>query len=131
MFGHLQFDAVDPLPATLSRTWHELLREELGFDGIVITDDMNMLESSGRPEYSNQAQNAVSAVLAGNTMLLYVRAVDIAAVVTAVRESVLAGVVPVELVDDAARRLLVLRRTLSGERGNFVHCFEQCQQIIE
>ncbi|MCU1440686.1 MAG: glycoside hydrolase family 3 protein [Rhodoglobus sp.] len=131
MFGHLQFDAVDPVPATLSSLWHEVLRDDLGFDGITITDDMNMLERSGRPEYASQAQNAVLAVLAGNTMLLYVGAVDVPAVVTAVREAVLAGTIPVALVDDAARKLLVLRRTLSGETGRFVHCFEECQQIIE
>ena len=46
MFGHLQFDAVDPAPATLSPMWHEMLRDELGFDGIAITDDLNMLRST-------------------------------------------------------------------------------------
>jgi beta-N-acetylhexosaminidase len=131
MFGHLQFDAIDPEPASLSSTWHAVLRDDLGFDGITITDDMNMLERSGRPEYASQAQNAVLAVLAGNTMLLYVGTADIAAVVMAVREAVLAGTIPVALVDGAVRQLLVLRRTLSGETGRFVHCFEECQNIIE
>jgi len=131
MFGHLQFDAVDPVPATLSPRWHELLRDELGFDGIAITDDMNMLENSGRPEYANQAQNAVLAVAAGNTMLLYVQGVDVPTVVAAIHAAVDAGTVDESVIDDAARRLLVLRRTLSGETGNFVHCFEECQAIIE
>jgi beta-N-acetylhexosaminidase len=131
MFGHLQFDAVDPVPASLSPVWHEVLRDDLGFDGITITDDMNMLERSGRPEYASQPQNAVLAVLAGNTMLLYVGAVDVPTVVTAVREAVLAGTIPLAVVDEAARKLLVLRRALSGETGRFVHCFEECQEIIE
>jgi len=131
MFGHLQFDAIDGLPATLSPTWHELLRDQLGFDGIIITDDMNMLENSGRPEYANQAQNAVAAVAAGNTMLLYVQGVDIPTVVAAIRDAVLVGTIDRSVIDDAARRLLVLRRTLSGETGNYVHCFESCQLIIE
>jgi beta-N-acetylhexosaminidase len=131
MFGHLQFDAVDPVPATLSAAWHALLRGELGFDGIAITDDMNMLENSGRSEYSDQARNAVAAVLAGNTMLLYVGAVDVPTVVAAVRDAVLAGTIPLATIDDAARRLLVIRRTLSGQTGNFVHCFQECQEIIE
>jgi beta-N-acetylhexosaminidase len=131
MFGHLQFDAVDPEPATLSKFWHQLLRGELGFDGIAITDDMNMLEYSGRPDLADQAQNAVRAVAAGNDMLLYVGAADIPRIVAAVHAAVLDGTIPLSVVDDAARRLLVVRRTLSGETGQYVHCFEQCQVIIE
>ena len=131
MFGHLQFDAIDPVPATLSLAWHDLLRDELGFDGISITDDMNMLENSGRPEYANQAANAVAAVAAGNTMLLYVQGVDVPTVVGAIRDAVLAGTIDPSVVDDAAHRLLVLRRTLSGQTGPFAHCFEECLAVIE
>jgi beta-N-acetylhexosaminidase len=131
MFGHLQFDAVDPEPATLSPMWHELLRNELGFDGIAITDDMNMLQNSGRPDFADQFQNAVRAVAAGNDMLLYVGGVDIPGVVAAVHAAVTDGTIPVSVIDDAARRLLVLRRTLSGDTGRYVHCFAQCQSIIE
>jgi len=131
MFGHLQFDAVDPVPATLSLAWHELLRDELGFDGITITDDLNMLEDSGRPEYADPVQNAVLAVAAGNTMLLYVQGVDVPAVVAGIHAAVDAGTLDESLIDDAARRLLVVRRELSGETGRFVHCFEECRAVIE
>jgi beta-N-acetylhexosaminidase len=130
MFGHLQFDAVDAQPATLSPLWHQLLRDELGFDGIIITDDMTMLQNSGRPDLADPYQNAIRAVAAGNTMLLYVGDVDVAGVVGAVRDAVLAGTIPESVVDDAAHRLLMARRTLSGQTGLFVHCFEQCQSII-
>jgi beta-N-acetylhexosaminidase len=131
MMGHLQFDAVDPQPASLSATWVGLLRDELGFDGIVITDDLWMLQNSGRPDLADQASNAVRAVAAGNTMLLYVGPVDIAAVVAAIRTAVEDGRIDEALIDDAVHRLLVLRRTLSGETGRFVHCFAECQAIIE
>ncbi|MCU1409772.1 MAG: glycoside hydrolase family 3 protein [Rhodoglobus sp.] len=131
MFGHLEFDAVDPVPATLSPMWHELLRDELGFDGIAITDDMNMLEHTGRPEYADPVHNAVLAVAAGNTMLLYVQGVDVAAVVAGIHAAVDAGTIEPSTIDDAARRLLVLRRTLSGETGPFVHCFDACLAIID
>lgn len=131
MFGHLQFEAVDPEPATLSPLWHELLRDELGFEGLIITDDMMMLQDSGRPDLADQASNAVRAVAAGNTMLLYVGPVDVAALTTAVRNAVLDGTIDEKLIDDAAHRLLVARRTLSGQTGRFVHCFEQCIAIIE
>lgn len=131
MFGHLQFDAIDPQPATLSPMWHEVLRAQLGFDGVIITDDMTMLQNSGRPDLADPYQNAIRAVAAGNTILLYVGAVDVSGVVIAVREAVLAGAIEEEMIDDAAHRILVLRRTLSGQTGNFVHCFEQCQNMIE
>jgi beta-N-acetylhexosaminidase len=43
MIGHLRIPAVDDKPATLSRKIiTTLLREELGFDGLVITDALNM-----------------------------------------------------------------------------------------
>ncbi|MBX3100080.1 MAG: glycoside hydrolase family 3 protein [Salinibacterium sp.] len=131
MFGHLEFDAIDPVPATLSPLWHEILRNELGFEGIAITDDMNMLENSGRPEYTNQVQNAVLAVAAGNTMLLYVQRVDVPAVVAGIHAAVDAGTISEATIDDAVRRLLVLRRTLSGETTTYQHCFEECRAIID
>ena len=131
MFGHLQFDAVDPQPASLSPMWHELLRSELGFDGIIITDDMSMLQNSGREDLADQYQNAVRAVAAGNTMLLYVGPVDVPGIVAAVRDAVQAGTIDEALIDDAAWRILMARRLESGQTGPFVHCFEQCQSIIE
>ena len=131
MFGHLEFDAIDPVPATLSPMWHEVLRDELGFEGISITDDMNMLENSGRSEYSNQVQNAVLAVAAGNTMLLYVQNVDVSAVVAGIHAAVDAGTIDAATIDDAVHRLLVQRRTLSGQTTSFQFCFEECRAIID
>lgn len=131
MFGHLQFDDVDAVPATLSARWHEILRDELGFEGIAITDDMNMLENSGRPEFSDQAHNAVLAVAAGNTMLLYVQQVDIAQVVAAVHAAVDDGTIPIATIDSAAQTLLEARRRISGETGRYVHCFDECLATID
>ena len=131
MFGHLQFDAVDPQPASLSPMWHDLLRTELGFEGLIITDDMSMLQNSGRDDLVDPYQNAVRAVAAGNTMLLYVGPVDVPGVVAAVRDAVQAGTIDEALIDDAAWRILAARRVESGQTGPFVHCFEQCQSIIE
>src|SRR5215210_5048019 len=43
MVGHLVYPALDPeRPASLSPFAVELLREELGFDGVVVTDDLAM-----------------------------------------------------------------------------------------
>ena len=131
MMGHLQFDAIDPQPASLSAGWIDVLRTDLGFDGIVITDDLGMLTASGRADLADPATNAVRAVAAGNTMLLFVGPVDVASIVVAIRTAVLDGRIDESMIDDAAHRILVLRRTLSGETGRFVHCFDECLAMIE
>jgi beta-N-acetylhexosaminidase len=129
MFGHLAFAAVDGVPATFSNRWHEILRDELSFDGISITDDMGMLERSGVPEYSDQVTNAVRAISAGNTMLLYVSPVDVSAIVLAVTRAIDEGTLDESTIDDATLKLLTLRRTLSGQTGRFVQCSQECASL--
>lgn len=72
MMGHLQYQAVDSRPASLSKKWHDILRGRLGFKGVIITDAMGMLQDSKNPAYADAVKNAVAALQAGNTMLLYV-----------------------------------------------------------
>ena len=48
MAGHLLYPAVDAeRPASLSPRWMELLREEIGFGGVIVTDDLAMAGASG------------------------------------------------------------------------------------
>jgi beta-N-acetylhexosaminidase len=47
MTGHLVFSAYDSLPATQSRVMIDLIRHEIGFDGVLMTDDLNMAALSG------------------------------------------------------------------------------------
>jgi len=72
MFGHLIYSSVDSLPASLSTKWHQILSEQIGFTGVSITDDMIMLQQSGDSKYSDPITNAISALQAGNMMLLFV-----------------------------------------------------------
>ena len=49
MTAHVVFDAVDPKrPATTSRKALTLMREQLGFGGLIMTDDLSMKALSGR-----------------------------------------------------------------------------------
>jgi beta-N-acetylhexosaminidase len=123
MVGHLAYPAVDALPASLSPRWHEILRKQLGFHGIVISDDMLMLQHTGLPEYADPTQNANNALAAGNTMLLYdlpgnpaTEGIDVAALIDGVADAVTAGRIPQAQIDDDAHRLLVVRRTLAEVR---------------
>src|SRR5207244_3419721 len=43
MTAHVVYTAVDPAqPATLSPAWLRILREELGYTGVVVSDDFEM-----------------------------------------------------------------------------------------
>jgi beta-N-acetylhexosaminidase len=130
MLAHLRYSAIDDAPASLSAVWNDILRDELGFDGVIVTDDMNMLEYSGEAAYSNQTANAVASIAAGTTLLLYVGPVDVSRIVAAVAKAVRDDRIPVATIDDAARRLLELRRELSGRTGPYVHCGEECRTLV-
>lgn len=131
MFGHLAYTSVDPAPATLSPEWHRIAREELGFGGVIVTDDLGMLQASGIPEYQDPVANAVRALGAGNDLLLTVvsstpdtapRIVD--GIVTAVES----GQVPAARLDDAAMRVTALRLGLAESGRGLVAC-EGCAPL--
>jgi len=87
MTAHLAFPALDDSgdPATLSRPiLTGLLREELGYDGVIVTDALNM---EGVRQLYGDAEVAVRALLAGADQLLMTPAMDeaYAAVLAAVR----------------------------------------------
>lgn len=92
------FDA--ELPASLSPALHELLRQELGFSGIILTDDLAM---GGVVQLYGVRETAVLAVLAGNDMLL---SSDPASQIEAVLQAVAAGRIREEMIDRAVLRIL-------------------------
>lgn len=66
MMGHIIYPSVASEPASLNRKWVDEARN-LGFKGIVVTDDLGMLEYSG---YTAE-QVIQQAIAADNDMLLY------------------------------------------------------------
>jgi beta-N-acetylhexosaminidase len=64
MLGHL--DLGDSVPATLSKTVVAILREQLGFEGLVITDAMDMGALGPR---AMMPRNSVEAALVGNDII--------------------------------------------------------------
>ena len=68
MTAHIVYEALDPhLPATLSATVIQtIIRERIGFEGVLVTDDLAMNALSGAP-----ADRAVQALAAGCDIALY------------------------------------------------------------
>ncbi|MCP4835827.1 MAG: beta-N-acetylhexosaminidase [Phycisphaera sp.] len=73
MTTHVVFEALDPgVPATMSRPAIDgLLRENLGFDGVVVSDDLEMAAIADLPELRGDlGEAAVRAVDAGVDLVL-------------------------------------------------------------
>ncbi len=72
MVAHLSVPALDPqpnTPSTLSKKIvHDLLRKDLGFEGLIFTDALNM---KGMSKYYQPGEADVKALLAGNDVLLF------------------------------------------------------------
>lgn len=120
MTGHLAYPAIDAAPASLSPEWHRILRDELGFDGVVVTDDLLMLQHNGLPEFADPGENAVRALVAGADLLLFVLPTDpsafgisVAGLVASITAAVDSGRISEDRLDAAARRVLELRRSLA------------------
>ncbi len=72
MISHLTYTQIDAQPASLSPKWHDILRQELGFNGLIVTDDLIMLQQSGEAAYQNVVSNVIASINAGNNITLLV-----------------------------------------------------------
>jgi len=117
MLGHIAVPALDPTgaPATLSAPMGaELLRRELGFRGLVVTDAMEM--AGARGAWSGEA--VVRAVQVGADFILLPRDPEVAvrALVRAVREGQLAP----ERIDLSVLRILQTKERLGLHKSRLV-----------
>ncbi len=113
MSAHVVMPKLDPSgdPATLSRTiLTGLLRDELGFDGVISTDALNM---AGVREKYGDAEVAVRAVLAGADVLLMPP--DMPKAYGAVLAAVKSGRISAARLDASVTRILRLKE----KRGMF------------
>ncbi|WP_078900741.1 glycoside hydrolase family 3 protein [Streptomyces sp. SBT349] len=125
MSGHLQFPELDPTgaPATLSEPiMTGLLREELGYDGVVITDSLGM---AGVRESYPDAEVPVRALQAGVDLLLMPPDLEVAH--GAVLDAVASGELTEERIDESVRRVL----TLKWERGIVEDPFADPEMVDE
>jgi beta-N-acetylhexosaminidase len=102
------------VPATLSRrVIRDLLRGELGFEGLVITDAFDM---GGLAAHADPGEAAVRAVEAGNDQVLF--SADTDAAIAAVRAAVAAGRIPMQRIDESVERIMHAKRFLARPRSS-------------
>jgi beta-N-acetylhexosaminidase len=101
--------AIDPtLPAELSpRAINGVLRTQLGYNGVVITDGLYM---RGISEKWSLSQAAVLSIIAGNDMIEGPYTPDlVASVVTALKQALQQGTLTMARVNQAVERILLLK----------------------
>lgn len=104
MMSHIVMAAVDDSnPASLSKDVHKLLREELGFQGIIITDDLNMQAILSR---MTMEQASKQAILAGNDMIF---SADYEASLRGMKQAVSEGMVAETQIDESVARILKMK----------------------
>lgn len=98
------------IPASLSREIiTELLREQMGYDGIVITDAMNMRAIVD--EYSS-ASAAVKAILAGADIVLMPQ--DFKSAYQGVLDAYASGTISEERINESLRRIITVKLEMEG-----------------
>lgn len=129
MTAHIQYPGLDDtqvlskadgqpvyLPATLShRILTDLLKKELGFNGVVVTDAMNMDAIASHFETNDAVIMALNAGADLICIPVVVRSLDdlplLDQLYDTLREAVVSDRLPLERLDDAVRRVLTLKES--------------------
>ena len=107
MVSHIQVTALDAeYPASLSPAVHRYVRETMGYNGVLVTDDL-VMDAISVPYGVGEA--AVLAVLAGNDLLI---SSDFPEQYAAVLEAIREGRISEEQIDNAVRRILLWKQSL-------------------
>ena len=119
MTGHLAVPALEPnpdIPATMSpKITTDLLRGQMGFGGLVVTDALDM---GGVTVRYPPGEVAVRSILAGADVLLVPPVLD--AALQAVHEAVASGRIPMSRIDEAVARVLRAKAKLGLNKSKIV-----------
>ncbi|MEC0371948.1 glycoside hydrolase family 3 protein [Paenibacillus chibensis] len=111
MTAHVIFPAIEPepIPATLSRSvLTGLLREDLSYQGIIVTD---CLEMHAIAKFFGVGEGAVQAIEAGADIVLVSHTLsDQIEAIEAVKQAVLSGRIHEKTIDTAVERILALKQ---------------------
>lgn len=118
MTGHLQVPALEPntkIPATLSsRIIKNKLKRDMGFEGLIITDAMNM---KGVGKVSS-AELVVRALKAGNDMVEIVP--NLGKAIMAVKLAVKSGAITKDEIDSKCRKILAIKKWIGLDQQKLI-----------
>ncbi len=110
MIAHILMTGIDPQnPSSMSKTViTDILRKQMGFNGVVVTDDMTMGAIVKNYEIGAAA---VKAVNAGADLVLVCRGYkDQRSVLNALRNAAESGVIPIGRINESVYRILRLKK---------------------
>lgn len=101
MVAHIIVDCMDAeRPASLSPEVHRILRKDLGFSGVIVTDSLDM---GGITQFTGGSEAAVAALLAGNDLLC---CSSYECQIPAVRAAIADGTLTERRIDESVLRIL-------------------------
>ncbi len=108
MVGHLAFPRIDPsgLPASKSKVMmQDLLRNELGYDGLIITDEIEMSGYMGQKE--NLEESILLSIHGGVDIFVVGHTYDIQSkILNIIKAAVLDGRIPEERINESVLRII-------------------------
>ena len=109
MVTHEIVHAIDSsIPSSLSyKVVTGILRDDLGFQGVIMTDSLTM---EGITAYYTEAQAAAVAVEAGSDLLMGAATpADVASMIAGIKQAIVSGEISQQRIDDSVRRILMLK----------------------
>ncbi|MCG9971452.1 glycoside hydrolase family 3 N-terminal domain-containing protein [Christiangramia crocea] len=108
MVAHLDIPALDStgVPSTLSKPIITgILKERLGFNGLIVTDAMNMkgVTTGNEPGVVDK-----KAIVAGNDLLEFTE--DVPRAIAEIRKAIRAGIITQKEIDERARKVLAVKQ---------------------
>ena len=93
-------------PASLSEEVHRVLREDLGFDGVIVTDDMGM---EAITSLESEESVYIRAFLAGNDLLCVT---DLETAYSDILAAINDGIITEERLNESIKRILEMKLKL-------------------
>ena len=100
LVSHNILTKIDTVPSSISPKINEILRKELNFKGVIMTDDLDM---AGLADFVNQDEAALQAILAGNDLIL---GSSYQTQIPYLLKKVSSGELTEERIDESVRRIL-------------------------
>ena len=100
LVSHNILTKIDTVPSSISPKINEILRKELNFKGVIMTDDLDM---AGLADFVNQDEAAFQVILAGNDLIL---GSSYQTQIPYLLKKVSSGELTEERIDESVRRIL-------------------------